>query len=167
MEREIIYSNKSIVCFDKNVLASKLNKSFDDFRGHVVIKGNIILDEDLFTRYNLGVIGDILPKPYRKAKITIGGNLACDGNMKIYGNIKVSGNLFCEGCMDVGCITVGGKLSCKGNMDTGAISVGSDFYCGGNINRNERKIRVKGDFYCAGTIDKHRRKIRVKGNFNY
>ena len=167
MERNIGYSNKPIVCFNKNVLASKLNKSFNDFRGQIVIKGNIILDEDLFTRYNLDVIGDILPKPYHKGNITIGSNFACEGNMQIYGHIKVSGDLSCKGYMNVGCITVGGTLFCNGNMDTGAISVGGNFFGGGNTIRNERKIRVKGDFYCAGSIDKNRRKIRVKGKFIY
>lgn len=148
-ERKVIEPN-AIIVFDRNINVKALNAIPKDFKGDVIVNGDLNLDDD-----SLIMSGNLYVK----------GNIIAD-NFKHYRTIDIKGDLYCCGKIDVYDIDVSGTLCCMGVIDSASVKVSENLYCKDKIDALGYSINVAGDFECfafyAQTVNVLG-KIRVKG----
>lgn len=139
-ERQVIDS-QAIVVFNHDVTAIQLNKILKNFHGDVVIKGSLLLNDNLNIACNVFVDGDISGEDkvtsinikgdlYIHATnchhITVSGDLYCLDLNKEYTEVKIKSEDIC----------VGGTLYCEGDIIARNIEVGESLEC------NIEKIKI-------------------------
>lgn len=144
-ERKVINSN-AIIVFDRNITATELNEALENFHGDVVIKGSLLLNDDLNVECNLfvdGVIaasnkvtsinikGDLLIHATNCHKITVSGDLFCIEMKKKYSKVEIKSEDIC----------VGGTFYCEGNIIAKNIEVGASLECK-NIKRYNHALNI-------------------------
>ena len=122
-ERTAINLN-SVVIFDGDVTDENLKIIPEDFRGDIVVHGDMTVKEYYCT---------IIP-----CSLWVSGNIQT-------GDINVAGDFCCERTINAGDINVTGDFYCKGYIRASDINVAGDFYGKGIINADD--INVAGDFY--------------------
>lgn len=130
MERKVI-SNNAIIVLDRDVNASELNALPRDFKGDIVINGDLILDESLLMKGNLHIIADV---------VCVAGK--CDLN------INIEGDLYCYGYIDAYQIDISGFFFGENDINSTNIKVAEDFYCNAKIDTNYCDITVAGELAC-------------------
>ena len=137
--------SEAIVFFCRDVTARELNDFPYDFRGDVVINGDLYLNENLEVLFNLYVMGDIWEGIEDIPSIMVNGDLNCYGYINS-GNINVKGSLYCYNGIDSHYITVGDDLYCEDNIDSNSssVTVGGDLICLGNLRATQ--------IYIVGTM---------------
>ncbi len=151
-ERTIINSNEIIIEKDISII-ELLNEVPLDFKGKVIVKGNIYgcAMKILEIPFSLSVLSlDLNFENRVKSLIFIKGSLHCD-ELKTIGNIKISEDFYCRSddllTQD---IEVGRNFDFKGDIHGGHIKVGNDFILDGNINVAD--INIGNDFLNEGNI---------------
>lgn len=144
-ERKVIDSN-AIIVFDRTISATELNEALENFHGDVVIKGDLLLNDDLNVGCNLfvegvidacdkitsiNIIGDLLVHATNCHKITVSGDLFCIEMKKKYCKVEIKSEDIC----------VGGTLYCKGNIIAKNIEVGASLECE-NIKKYNHTLNI-------------------------
>ena len=144
-ERKVIDSN-AIIVFDRTISATELNEALENFHGDAVIKGDLLLNDDLNVECNLfvegvidacdkitsiNIIGDLLVHATNCHKITVSGDLFCIEMKKKYSKVEIKSENIC----------VGGTLYCKGNIIAKNIEVGASLECE-NIKKYNHTLKI-------------------------
>ena len=135
-ERNVIEPN-AVVVFDGDVYSSTLNELFQDFKGDIVINGDLNLDKGGLSIQcdNLYVMGEIFIS-------TMGSNDIC-----LVGDLYVEQSIECKN------INVNGSIYCMDTMNTFEINVSEDFYANESVNAYRYDINVGGDFICDDEVN--------------
>jgi len=149
-ERKASKSNP-IVVVDGNVKWSKIEKLFQDFKGDIVIRGNLILEEcSHIICDNIYIMGNIWDE--YEADLIVEGNLYVEGAIDCW-NLTVNGAVNCNKCINTYEINVAEDLYSKSKIDAGGcdINVGGDLVCKSEVAAAD--IRVLGKFYVSSLVE--------------
>ena len=132
-ERNVIVSNP-IVVFNGDVNWSEVEDLFKDFKGDIVIHGNLIIAKD--SRITCDTI-------------YVMKNLCEDGCV----DVIVEGNLYVKGAISCCDLTVNGSLNCYYYISTFEINVAEDLYAEAGIESSGYDINVGGDLISDKEIE--------------
>lgn len=124
-ERRLIETN-TIVVFNSNVTASKLEELIKDFCGTVVVNGNLTLTKNLKIKGSLYVKGSVTEVDDE--------------------NIEIEGDFYCYGSISCYKLKVHGFLYGKDDISSTGIAVGENLYCESCVDANDNEIDVFGNF---------------------
>lgn len=152
-ERTAINLN-SVVIFNGDVTDENLRIIPKDFRGDIVVNGNMSFKEDRYIPCNLWITGNVFC--YCNRAIYVNGDCYIGGTIDS-GNIKVDGDLYCKGYLNAHRIRIEGDLIVsddksfhKGDIISNDIMVAGDVFCEGDI--RSKDIIVAGNLFCKGDI---------------
>lgn len=149
-ERNVIEVNPTVV-FDGDVKWSEVEELFRDFKGDIVIHGDLELEKDSrIICDNIYIMGSIREEGC--VDVTVEGTLFVYGEIDCC-NLTVNGSVFCNEYMCVFETNVSEDLYSKRAIDACGydINVGGDFVCDSEIEAAD--ITVLGKFYVAGRIE--------------
>lgn len=119
----------STIAFDGDLTDRNLKAIPEDFKGDIVVYGNVSLTEPYAKIHgNLWVHGNI-----SAWQMKIHGDVTCGGNIYTWDSEFV-GNLTCKGSIDVyGDIDIAGNLNCDGDIYAETLDIAGEKRCNGQI----------------------------------